>query len=182
VRRIGLAVIGGVTTLAMVVPQAAYAATTGDTTATFTVTAGALSITVPASVNLGSGAASTSLTGPMGPVTVTDARGALTATWTTTVSSTDFTTGGGTPAETIPKASVSYWSGPATATTGIGVFTPGQLTAILAQSLSVPRTAFTLTLGVGNNSATWNPTLIVAIPASAVAGLYTGTVTHSVAP
>ena len=58
-----------------------------------------------------------------------------------------------------------YWSGPATATTGIGVFTPGRLTALLAQSLSVPRTAFTLTLGVGNNSCTWNPSLIVAIPA-----------------
>jgi hypothetical protein len=83
---------------------------------TFTVTAGALNITVPASVNLGSGAAATSLTGQMGPVTVTD------------------------------------------------------------------RTAFTLTLGVGNNSFTWNPSLIVAIPAAAVAGLYTGTVTHSVAP
>jgi hypothetical protein len=88
VRRIGPAIAGGVTALAMVVPQAvAYAATTGDTTVT-----------------------------------------------------------------------------------------------ILAQSLSVPRTAFTLTLGVGDNSATWNPTLIVSVPASAVAGVYTGTVTHSVAP
>jgi hypothetical protein len=79
-------------------------------------------------------AAGTSITNPMGPVAVTDLRGALTATWTTTVSSTDYTTGGGTPAETIPKADVSYWSGPATATTGVGVFTPGQLTALLAQS------------------------------------------------
>lgn len=182
VRRTKLAMVGAATALAMVVPQPADAATTGDTTVTFTVTAGALNITVPASVNLGSGAAATSLTGQMGPVTVDDLRGALTATWTTTVSSTDFATGGGTPAETIPKAAVSYWSDPATATSGIGVFTPGQLTALLAQSLSVPRTAFTLTLGVGNNSCTWNPSLIVAIPAATVAGLYTGTVTHSVAP
>jgi hypothetical protein len=30
-------------------------------------------------------------------------------------------------------------------------------------------------------SATWNPTLIVDIPAGAVAGTYTGTITHSVA-
>jgi hypothetical protein len=163
-------------------PPAAAAPTTGDTTVTFTVTAGALSITVPASVDLGSGAAGTQITGNMGPVTVTDARAALVATWTATVSSTDFTTGGGTPAETISKANVSYWSGPATSTTGTGVFTPGQLTALLAQSLSVPRTAFTLTAGVGDNSATWNPGLIVNVPAAAVAGTYTGTVTHSVAP
>lgn len=181
-RRIGLAVAGVTTALAMIVPSAAYAATTGDTTVTFTITAGALDITVPASVNLGSGAAGESITGQMGPVTVTDLRSALTATWTTTVSSTDFTTGGATPAETIPKAAVSYWSGPATATTGTGTFTPGQLTALLAQSLSTPVTAFTLTLGVGNNSATWDPSLIVAVPAAAVAGVYTGTVTHSVAP
>lgn len=100
----------------------------------------------------------------------------------TTVSSTDFTTGGATAAETIPKADVSYWSGPATATSGIGVFTLGQLTAILAQSLSVPRTAFTLTPGMGNNSCTWNPTLVVAVPAAAVTGVHTGTVTPSAAP
>ena len=181
-RRTGLAIAAVTAALALIVPQAAEAATSGNTTVTFTITAGALDITVPASVNLGSGSPGGTITGQMGPVTVTDARGALTATWTTTVSSTDFTTGGGTPAETIPKASVSYWSGPATATTGIGVFTPGQLTALLAQSLSVSRTAFTLTLGVGNNSATWNPSLIVNVPPAAVAGLYTGTVTHSVAP
>jgi hypothetical protein len=34
---------------------------------------------------------------------------------------------------------------------------------------------------VGNNTTTWNPTLIVTIPSTAVAGTYTGTVTHSVA-
>jgi hypothetical protein len=182
VLKTGLALAAGTIALVVTAPVAAHAATSGDTTVTFTVTAGALSITVPASVDLGSGPPGGTITGNMGPVTVTDQRGALTAAWTATVSSTDFTTGGGTPAETISKSNVSYWSGPATATTGVGVFTPGQLTALLAQSLSVPRTAFTLTLGVGNNSATWNPSLIVNVPAGAVAGTYTGTVTHSVAP
>lgn len=181
-RRTGLAVVGGATALAMIVPSAAYADTTGDTIVTFTVTAGTLDITVPAAANLGSGSPGTNVTGQMGPVTVTDLRGALTATWTTTVSSTDFTTGGGTTPETIGKAAVSYWSGPATATTGVGTFTPGQLTSAQAQDLSTARTAFTLTAGVGNNTAAWNPTLIAAVPAAAVAGLYTGTVTHSVAP
>ena len=64
-------------------------------------------------------------------------------------------------------------------TLGHGMFTTGQATAANAVVLSSPATAFTL--GVGNNSATWDPTLIVAVPAAAVAGIYTGTVTHSVA-
>jgi hypothetical protein len=182
VRRIGLAMAGAVGALVLAVPHAAVADTTGDTSVTFTVSAGALSITVPAPVNLGSGSPGATISGQMGPVNVTDARALLVATWTATVSSADFTTGGASAAETIPKADVSYWSGPATVTTGEGTFTPGQVTAAAAQSLSIPRTAFSLSAGVGNNSATWNPTLVVAVPAAAVGGLYTGRVTHSVAP
>jgi hypothetical protein len=34
---------------------------------------------------------------------------------------------------------------------------------------------------VGDNSASWNPTFIVSLPAAAVVGTYTGTVTHSAA-
>ncbi len=37
------------------------------------------------------------------------------------------------------------------------------------------------TAGVGNNSATWDPTIAVAVPATAVGGAYTGTLTQSVA-
>jgi hypothetical protein len=152
----------------------------GDTTTTVAVSGGALSISVPASANLGTVGAGANASGQLGAVTVTDARGLLTASWTASVTSTAFKTGGGTAAETIAAANVNYWSGPATATTGVGVFTPGQLTALLAQPLGSSKTAFTLTLGVGNDSATWNPTLVVNVPASAVAGTYTGTVTHSV--
>lgn len=153
----------------------------GDTTTTFEVTAGGLSVSVPASKDLGSGVPGGTITSQLGAVTVTDARAQLVAAWTATTSATAFTTGGGTPAETISKANVSYWSGLATATTGIGVFTPGQLTALNAQSLSTSRTAFSLAAGVGNNSASWNPTLIVSVPSAAVTGTYTGTVTHTVA-
>ena len=32
----------------------------------------------------------------------------------------------------------------------------------------------------GDNGATWNPTIDVAVPATAVVGVYDGTVTHSV--
>lgn len=35
--------------------------------------------------------------------------------------------------------------------------------------------AFRLSLGAGSNSATWNPTLDVAVPAAAVSGTYAGT-------
>jgi hypothetical protein len=32
----------------------------------------------------------------------------------------------------------------------------------------------------GNNSASWNPTITVAIPAGTVAGAYSAVITHSV--
>ncbi|WP_066375504.1 hypothetical protein [Herbidospora mongoliensis] len=152
-----------------------------DTIVTFTITGGALTISAPASINLGNTTAGATLQGTIGPVTVTDLRGTLLGTWTASVSSTNFVTGGGTPNETVPKASVSYASGPATSSSGIGVFVPGQLTVLLAQPLAASITAFSATALVGNNTVTWNPTLQVNVPAAAVAGVYTGTVTHSVA-
>ncbi|MDH6131903.1 hypothetical protein P3T37_001277 [Kitasatospora sp. MAA4] len=138
-----------------------------------------LSITVPTSASLGSAAPGGVITGHLGAVTVDDT--GVVAAWTTTVTATNFTTGAGAPAQTIGKGSVSYWSGPATAKTGLGTATPGQATAAQAQSLSASRTAFSLANGTLVTSVTWNPTLIVAVPASAVGGGYTGTVTHSVA-
>jgi hypothetical protein len=47
-------------------------------------------------------------------------------------------------------------------------------------NLTVPRVAFSLTGGSGVNSASWNPTLSVQVPAAAVAGTYTATITESV--
>ena len=83
--------------------------------------------------------------------------------------------------QTIPLTQVSYWSGPATATSGSGTFTPGQLAAANAVNLTAGRVAFSLTSGSGVNSASWNPTLSVQVPAGAVAGTYTATITESVA-
>jgi hypothetical protein len=160
----------------------ALPARAADTTTTFSLAAGALSISAPASSDLGTGSTgSGTLSAQLGGVTVTDTRGALAGTWTATVSSTDFTTGGGTANETIAKGQVTYWSGTATASSGTAVFLPGQATALNAQDLSAARTAFSASAIVGNNSASWNPTLTVNVPAAAVAGTYTGTVTHSVA-
>lgn len=181
-----LAVLGAALSLAASSAVAfapnAQGATSGDTTTTFTLTAGVLAITAPASANLGSVATGTSTTSAqLGSVQVADGRGALFGAWTTSVSSTDFTTGGATAQETIAKAVSDYWSGAATATTGVGTFTPGQANAGAKQTLGSSRTAFTGANVVGNNTATWNPTVIINIPAAAVAGAYSGTVTHSVA-
>lgn len=180
-----LAVVLGAAALVAAIGSTApaVAAPTGGATVTFALSAGALNITVPATADLGAGNAGVAFSGQIGPVAVTDDRGLLLSTWTVSVTSTNFVTGGGTAPETIAATDISYWSGPATATTGLGVPVPGQLTGILAAPLSTttPVTAFAKLVGVGNNSTTWNPTLVVTPPAAAVAGTYTGTVTHSVA-
>ena len=151
-------------------------ASAADTTVTFAITTAGLTISAPGSVSIGSVASgSTSISGPIGPVTVTDLRGTLNGSWTATVTGTDFTTGAGTPAETIPNINDSYSPGDGTHT-GDGTFTPGP-----GGIINVPRVAYTGTGLTGNNTATWNPTLTVTIPPAAVAGTYTGTVTHSVA-
>ena len=157
-------------------------AATADTATTFSITSsGTLSVTAPATATLSSAAPGGTASGSLGAVSVADSRAALIGTWTATVSSTAFTTGGGTAAETVPAANVSYWSGLATATTGVGTFVPGQATSLLAVAIDSSKTAFSRTVGTGNSTAAWNPTLVVTIPAAAVAGTYTGTVTHSVA-
>ena len=142
-----------------------------------------VAISAPASVNLGTRpTGTTSLSASLGSVTVSDTRGLVVlGSWTATVASTDFQTGAGTSNETIAKANIAYASLAATSSSGIGVFTPGQATVELAQSLSVSRTAFTGTALLLNNSVTWNPTIVVSIPSSAVAGTYAATITHSVA-
>jgi hypothetical protein len=160
----------------------ALPARAADTTTTFSLAAGSLSISAPASRDLGSGSTGGgTVSAQLGTVTVTDNRGALVGTWTASVSSTDFTTGGASANETIAKGQVTYWSGTATASSGVAVFAPGQAIAANAQALSVSRTAFSATAIVGNNAASWNPTVTVNVPAAAVAGDYTGTITHSVA-
>ncbi len=114
----------------------------------------------------------------MGTVTVEDNRtGSSAVAWTATVSSTSFTK----PGFTIGNSNVKYWSGPATAVSGPGTFVPGQPTAAQAVTLNTTRTAFSRTGNPGNSIASWNPTLIITIPFTAVAGTYTGTITHSVA-
>jgi|HubBroStandDraft_3_1064219.scaffolds.fasta_scaffold00221_9 alpha-tubulin suppressor-like RCC1 family protein len=142
--------------------------------------AGFLSISVPSSATLPGAAPGTTASAALGTVTVTDNRALGSASWTATVTGTAFVTGSGTPQETIPLTQVTYWSGLATAASGSGTFTPGEPAAANAVNLTVPRVAFSLTSGSGVNSASWNPTLSVQVPAAAVAGTYTATITESV--
>jgi hypothetical protein len=175
--RAGLRALVAATLLLVALPGAAGAATTGTTT-TFTLTGGSISITAPSTtVNLGSvSVAAGSISTQLGTITVNDNRGLLNGGWTGTVSLSQFTTGAGTAAETI----AAYWSGAATATSGLGSLIGNQLTSGLAVVVNAAQTAFTGGSLIGNNSASWNPTLTVTIPA-AVVGTYTGTVTHTVA-
>lgn len=154
-----------------------------DTTTTFTLAGGALAVSSPASKALGSvatGAASTTAV-QLGTVAVADSRGALLGAWTASVSSTDYTTGTASANETIAKANADYWSGLATAFSGTAVLLPGQASAANEVTLGASRTAFSASGVIGNNTADWNPTVNVNIPAASVAGTYSGTITHSVA-
>ncbi|WP_433183439.1 hypothetical protein [Actinoallomurus sp. CA-150999] len=173
--RIGYAT-GGVIALAIAtLPQAADAA---DTTVTFGVTTGTLTISAPAAVSLGNGTPGGTISGSfsgggVNGVTVTDARGLNPAPWTASVSSTDFSPSTGTGA--IPAGDVTYTPNTAT-TTGDGTFTAGTAGPLS----STPFTAYSHTGGTGGNTANWIPTLLVNVPVTAHVATYTGTVTHSV--
>ena len=114
--RIGYATGGAIALAIAALPQAANAV---DTTVTFGVTGGTLTISAPAAVALGSAAPGGTITGPFSGggvtgVTVTDARGLTPAPWTATVSSTDFSPSTGTGA--IPAGNVTYTPNTATTT------------------------------------------------------------------
>jgi hypothetical protein len=153
---------------------AATALPVGADTTTFTLTAGALSISAPAgSVSLGSQVASTSsstISGPLGVVTVSDQRGGAT-TWTASVISTAFTPPSG-PAD--PASNVSYGAG------AIAVSATVVATALAAPNLTGVSTVVT-GASTGISTATWNPTISVVVPANFAPGVYTATITHSVA-
>jgi hypothetical protein len=154
---------------------------------TFTVTTtGTLGVTVPTGpVNLGSGAVGTTIgsIGNLGAVTVTDNRALNPASWTATVYSTNFVNSV-TPLDTIPVTDATYLTGPVGAT-------PAQALGSTAVSVN-DTTPLTLGLGPtgqsvvtetgfdGDNSTQWTPEIQLAVPATAVLGIYDATITHSV--
>jgi uncharacterized membrane-anchored protein len=143
------------------------------TPATFTLTAGALSISAPTgSVSLGSQVAATSsstISGLLGDVTVSDQRGGVT-TWTASVISTAFTPPAG-PAD--PASNISYAAGTVTVA---GVVA----TAVSALNLTGVSTVVT-GASAGISTDPWDPTVSVFVPANFAPGVYSATITHSVA-
>ncbi|MCW2599191.1 MAG: hypothetical protein JWM02_1020 [Frankiales bacterium] len=145
-----------------------------------------LAITAPTSVSLGSVASTGgTLAASLGNVTVSTA-GLLSigAAWTATASASAFTTGGGSAAETIPAANVSYLSGPSTASSGINLSSCAAGQLVSAVSIGASQTGFGcagLGIALGGTSLTWRPTITITLPAAVVAGTYQGTITHSVA-
>jgi hypothetical protein len=142
-----------------------------STTVALTVTSGALTLATPVSAVLGSGAPGTTISAPIGPCTVTDDRALLSASWTVAASQTDFANG----PSVIPAGDASYTPGTVT-TTGTITVTPVSVTLSNTAQVVLDGSS-----GVGDNTATWDPTLAVSVPPSAVGGTYTSTLTQSVA-
>ena len=162
----------GILTLGIAMPASAV-----GTTATVTVVGGALSISAPTDAgNLGSRA---NTVRPARSAVrsarfeVDDARSAAAGSgWVASVISTAFTPSAG---PTIGAAPVGYTAGPITKV-GTATFTandPPDLTGAVA--------AVTATGITGDNSATWNPTINVTVAGGKAAGVYSATITHSVA-
>ncbi|OPG09134.1 hypothetical protein [Microbispora sp. GKU 823] len=63
----------------------------------------------------------------------------------------------------------------------MGTRNPGQPTAAGRVALTSPVTAFSGRKQATPMSTSWQPTLVITIPSNAAAGVYTGTITHSVA-
>jgi hypothetical protein len=137
---------------------------------TFTVTVGGLTMTAPTAADLGSGAPGSTIAGHLGTVAVTDARALASAAWTVTASSTPWTSG----AATIPASDANYDPG-FIVPTGTITTTGSDITLS-----GLPQTVVAGTAGTGDNTASWNPTISVLVPASAIGGLYTATLTQSV--
>jgi hypothetical protein len=141
---------------------------------TFTLTAGALSISTPTvSVALGSEVSSTTsstISGALGVVTVTDQRGGAT-TWTTSAIATAFTPSAG-PAD--PASNVSYQAGTITVSSMVVA------TAVNATDLTGVSTVVT-GASTGISTASWNPTISVVVPPNFAPGVYSATITQSVA-
>lgn len=155
-----------------------------STSATFTLTGGALTITEPTGTanNLGSLTStplSTTTTGTLGPTTINDARGSL-AGWTVSIAGTTFTTATTGAVAIAASAAVAYLTVPATLVSGTAVVTNTHVLPASGLALGAAAAFMTATT-VGSNQITYNPSIQVTIPSGALSGTYTGTITQTVA-
>lgn len=168
------------TAAASILAVAAAGPASADTTnATFELTAGSLSIDAPATASLGRVASSTTastLTGQLGTTTVTDTRGSLTAAYQVLLTSGNFTTGTAGATETILGSTVTSMSGAVTHTNTTATKVATETTVPVGPTVPI----MGLSAYSGNDSATYNPTVVIPVPVTNVAGTYTGVVTQTV--
>jgi hypothetical protein len=172
--RLIVTLAAGLLPLGFVLP--ASADTSGVSGATVTVQGGVLAITVPTgTANLGTRintVAGGTISGPLGQVQVNDARSAAAGSgWVTSVISSAFTPPSG-PA--IAASAVGYSAGVVTKV-GTATYTANDPPDLTGVAPAVTATGIT-----GDNSATWNPTISVAVPGGMAANTYSATITHSV--
>ncbi|MFW7413885.1 hypothetical protein [Demequina sp. SO4-18] len=165
----------GIATAALV-GATAVSASAGDTTTTFSLEGGTLSVAAEGSATLTVGqSGATEVSGALGNVVVTDDRGGVTG-WAAAAATTVFSNNDVDPAMATESTEVKYATGTVSKTgevTAAGTLEPMVITATAGDVV-------TATGVKGNNTATWNPTLTVVLPASSTHGTYSGTVTTSV--
>ena len=169
ITRITLAFVGAAALTATVAIPASAA--TDTTSTTVEVQGGVLSITAPTSLALTGVQPGGTATGTLTGVVVTDET-ADTIGWTASISITAFASVA-TPTKTIAATNVSYVP---TQADVIGTATVTKSTATSGTGDVQVASAVT-----GNNTATWNGAISLAVPSDALAANdYTATLTHSV--
>jgi hypothetical protein len=149
---------------------------------TFTVSGGLLSITEPSDATLTGGSIATlagsAITGTLGTTSVSDQRGGI-AGWTASMAQTTAFTDTNT---TLPAANTVVWLAAPPTVTGVAVTTSGTyLTQATGLALAATGKGFvTATAVVGNNTATFNPSIAVTLPSNATAGTYSGVITQTI--
>ncbi|WP_157157577.1 hypothetical protein [Diaminobutyricimonas sp. LJ205] len=173
ITQVALAIASAAAITTVIAMPASAAPVEDTTTTTVEVTAGALSISAPASLALSSVTPGGSATGTFQStdVVVTDLT-ADTLGWTTSYTIGEFSSVL-VPAGTIAASNVTY-----TPTVAIVDGTATVTEATASNGTGVIQTATAVT---GNNTATWGGTITVTVPSDALAAAdYTATLTHSV--
>lgn len=183
-------------------PTADAALGTGDTTSTFTLTNGVISMTTPSSATLATWAANrltggTTVSGTLTGTTVTDERNS-TAGWQVTAQSTSFSDGAG---HTIPASNVTIAidgvAGITQTVAGVtgalstGLFVPvvggttgdvdGAIGALVGSELDTILSALPggLLAQNANNAITYDPTVTVKVPPNTPNGTYSALITQT---
>lgn len=162
----------------LLAPASALAATA---TSTGTVSAGTLSLSTTAAPTFSAALDGTDQTPTYTlPATVNDATGSGSG-WNTTVTSTQFTTGGATP-QTLATTASSMTAVTSAATAGTTTTAPTNaitypLTVPAAATAPAPVKYFNAAANTGMGEFTLTPTVGVSIPANTYAGSYSSTLT-----